>query len=123
MSVHDRPTSAELLAAVRSYLLDEVAAQTTDRRMKFRALIAANVIAIVDREFADAGELEIHEDAALCALGYADGNAFERRRMLCARIRNGEYDDPARDGALVAYARAHVEAKLRVANPAALARL
>lgn len=122
MSVHDRPSAAELLAAVRGYLRDEVAPATNDRRAKFRALIAANVLAIVEREAATAAELETSDDLGLRALGYGGGTGDERRAALCARIRSGDYDDPVRDPALMAYARAHVDAKLRVANPRALDR-
>lgn len=122
MSVHDRPTAAELVAAVRAYLLDEVAPHAPDRRAKFRALIAANVLAIVDRELESAAQLDALDDAGLRALGYLDGSAQDRRRALCLRIRAGAYDDPARDAALLAYAHAHVEMRLRVANPAALER-
>ena len=109
MSVHDRPTTLELLAAVRAYLLEEVAPATTDRRARFRALIAANVLAIVDRELTNDDEYEARDDAGLRALGYRDGSTGERRRALCARIRAGAYDDPARDAALIAYAHAHIE--------------
>jgi hypothetical protein len=122
MSLHDRPSAAELIEAVRSYLLDEVAPATNDRRARFRALIAANVLAVVGRELAHDDALEAAEDAALRELDYADGAPAERRRELCARIRSGAYDDPAANAALMAYARGHVAAKLGVANPAAAER-
>lgn len=53
MSLHDRPTVAEILEAVRAYLSDEVA-KTKDRRARFRALIAANVLGVAERELAAA---------------------------------------------------------------------
>jgi hypothetical protein len=116
MSLHDRPSYAELLAAVRDYLTREVAA-TSDRRARFRALIAANVLAVVEREIAAAPADAAAEDAALRALGYPDGTANERRKALCAAIRRGDYDAPERFAAASAYARAMVERKLAVANP------
>jgi hypothetical protein len=91
MSLHDRPSLAELLAAVRSYIADEVAPAAGDRRARFRALIAANVLAIAERELAASAE-----DAL------AEGRALER---------------PERSAAATAYAREMVVRKLAVANP------
>lgn len=116
MSLHDRPTLAELLAAVRDYLGREVAA-TDDRRARFRALIAANVLAVAERELAHGPADAAAEDVALAELGYIGGDADARRRALCAAIRAGEYDEPGRFAAVAAYARAMVVRKLAVANP------
>ncbi|GAC1409309.1 MAG: hypothetical protein NVSMB64_18080 [Candidatus Velthaea sp.] len=117
MSVHDRPTRSELIAAVRTYLLDEVVPQTSDRRSKFRARIAANVLAIVLRELESSSADEHAEEQRLDALGWASGTLIERRRELCARVRAGRCDDPAADDALMRYAFEGIEAKLRVSNP------
>jgi aminoglycoside phosphotransferase (APT) family kinase protein len=50
-NVNGRPTARELLDAVRGYLLDDVVPATTGR-VSFHARVAANVIAIVERELA-----------------------------------------------------------------------
>jgi len=117
LSLHDRPTVAELLAAVRAYLLEEVAAQAGDRRARFRALIAANVLAISERELATSADDERAENEALRSLGCAGGTVDERRQRVCEEIRSGRYDDPARFGAALEYARRMVERKLAIANP------
>jgi hypothetical protein len=122
MSLHDRPTMAELLAAVRSYIADEVAAKTEDRRARFRALIAANVLAIAERELANAPADARAEDEGLGALGYAEGEPDARRRQLCAEIRAGGYDAPDRFERALEFAREMVARKLAVANPKYLAR-
>jgi hypothetical protein len=121
MSLHDRPTIAEILAAVREYLSGEVAA-SSDRRARFRALIAANVLGIAERELASSAEDAAFEDRHLRALGYADGSADERRRKLCAEIRSGAYDEPSRFAPALAFARETVARKLGVSNPRYLAR-
>jgi hypothetical protein len=121
MSLHDRPTIAEILAAVREYLSGEVAA-SSDRRSRFRALIAANVLGIAERELASSAEDAAFEERHLRALGYADGPADERRRRLCVEIRSGAYDEPERFAAALASARETVARKLAVSNPRYLAR-
>jgi len=116
VSLHDRPTIFEILQAVRAYLTDEVA-KSDDRRARFRALIAANVLAIAERELATGAEDARIDDEALRVLGYADGDADEQRRRLSADIRSGAYDEPGRFAAALEYARDIVERKLAVSNP------
>ncbi len=117
MSLHDRPSPAELLAAVRGYIVDEVASVTDDRRARFRALVAANVLAIAERELTHAPGDAAAEDAALRALGYGEGSADERRRRLCADIRRGGYDAAESFADALDYARAMAARKLAVSNP------
>jgi hypothetical protein len=50
--MQDRPTSGELLAAVREFLQMEILPDLHDHRQKFRTLIAANVLSVVERELA-----------------------------------------------------------------------
>lgn len=141
--MNDRPTAEELLAAVREYLLTEVAPSAADHRSRFRALIAANVVAIVRRELGtyDAGvrtERELAEIASLVgeesgsrSAAGADGDAHadagaqagprgalvEANRRLAQWIRDGAADsgEPAR--AARALVRSQVEGKLAVSNP------
>jgi hypothetical protein len=131
--MQDRPTAPDLLAALRAFLLEEVAPALTDPRLRFRTLIAANVAAIVARELESEEERLRAEWTQLAALddepapapaSLADLRAAieARQRALCARIQAGEADaDPWRPAAW-RYARWSVEEKLRVANPRYLAR-
>jgi hypothetical protein len=121
MSLHDRPTLAELLEAVRGYLTEEVAA-TRDRRARFRALIAANVLAIAGRELKSAAGHERAELELLAELGFTEESADERRATLARRIREGAYDGPEEWQRAADYARATVSMKLAVANPRFLER-
>jgi hypothetical protein len=122
MSLHDRPSPLELLEAVREYLSEEVAA-TPDRRARFRALIAANVLAIAAREIASAPEDERAEEALFVELGIREGTLDERRALLAARIRAGACDEPAEWSRVTGYARETVLRKLAVANPKFAARV
>ena len=83
---HDAPTAAQLIEAVREWLERDVAA-STEGRLKFHARVAANVLAIVEREL-DLGGLQATEHAArLARLGVPDDAA------LAAGIRRHEFDD------------------------------
>ena len=99
---HDRPTPLELLEAVREFLADEIVPILDDHRLKFRTLVAVNGLAIAQRQ------LEAGEETGLDA---------DEARSLAARIRAGDVPDDA-----LALLRAHVEAKVRVSNPAYLER-
>src|SRR4051812_46875744 len=95
----DRPTAAELAAAVREFLESELLPLFDDPRLRFRTRVAMNALGIVEREVAapppDRG---------------AD-------RELAARIRAREVGVEA-----LPELKAAVEAKLRVSNPRYLER-
>ena len=137
--MQDRPAATELLAAVRQFLRDEVAPALGDPRLRFRALIAANVVGIVVRELAGEEDRLLAEWERLGALlGVGISPTAEpappatldelraaidaRKRELCERIQAGEADEGPWRREVLAYARWSVEEKLRVANPRYLAR-
>jgi hypothetical protein len=99
---HDRPTPAELVEAAREFLADEILPILDDHRLKFRTLVAMNALAIAQRQ------LEVADDTGL---------SVDEARALATRIRAGDVPADA-----IARLRAHVEAKLRVSNPAYLKR-
>lgn len=122
-----RPTAVELLDAVRAFLEDEVVPATGDDRLRFRARVAANAVAIAAREVA-AGAAPSDADAAELAalLGVedprerglsADEAAAELAAELARRIRAGEA--PA---AALAVAQRSVARALAVASPRYLER-
>src|SRR5436190_23021928 len=136
--MQDRPTSTQLLAAVREFLQREIVPTLGDHRQKFRTLIAANVLGVVERELAGEEERLRAEWTRLGALLGGDAGAPDgapagtldelraaidaRKRALCARIQAGEADDGPWRLDVLAYARWAVEEKLRVANPRYLQR-
>lgn len=104
--LHNRPTAAELVAAVAEFLETEVRAGTTGA-VNFHARVAANVLRTVEREMLDdSGE---EPRAALAALGVAD------ERELSAAIRRGELDDRGPD--VLPTLRTLVRHRLAVAHP------
>lgn len=123
--MQDRPTIAELLTAVRGFLADEAVA-ALDGTAKFHARVAANVLAIVQRELElEPAQLAAEWERLDALLGPAElppasglrEGLLARTEVLCARIRAGDADaGPFRD-ATVAHVRQTVIEKLAVTNP------
>jgi len=107
----DRPTASELLQAVREYLADEVVPATSGR-ISFHARVAANVVAMIERELALAPQLQEAQRRRLESLG------LESEAGFAAAIRNGTFDD--RWSEALAAARADADDRLRIANPSYL---
>lgn len=109
--MHDRPNANELIAAVREFLESELLPSIADARLRFQTLIAANVLAIAERELTD-------DDGASANARQA---AVAANALLCERIRKGEFDAEPRFTAMLRKLRQSVEHKLEVANPRYLA--
>jgi len=85
-SLHGRPTAPELVGAVREWLAGDLH-EGTDGRLRFHARVAANALAMVERELAlGPAQAEAHA-ARLRDLGAADD------AELAAAIRAGDLDD------------------------------
>jgi Domain of unknown function (DUF6285) len=104
---HDVPTMAELVESVREWLERDV--MTAGGALGFNARVAANVLAIVEREIAGGAEHEAVHQQRLESLGVAND------RELAEQIRAGAFDD--RLDEVKAAVRASVRDKLTVANP------
>lgn len=126
--MQDRPHAAELAQAVREFIETEVLPEIDDPRLRFRALVAANGLGILERELALGVPLVRREvDSLGRLLGHADPppldleelhrRASELNRELVLRIRAGD----APEGTL-AHLVATVADKLRVASPRYLER-
>ncbi len=133
--MQDRPTAEELVRAAGQFLARELVPVIVDPRLRFRALVAANVLAIVAREL-QAGEapLRAEWERLVRLLGKQDaaepGSTAELvlsllalNRELCARVRAGEMDDGPRNAAAAEHARQTLVDKLRTSNPRYLERL
>ena len=136
--MQDHPTSIELIDAVAQFLNTELAPTLNDPRLKFRALVAANVLNIVGRELEMDAELTRAEWHRLDALmgddpstplrANAPGEDLRQEidvmtRALCVRIRAGDADDGEFHDAAFAHVEQSVMEKLQVANPKYLERL
>ncbi len=113
----DRPTASELLAAISDFLREEAtpALDRSDPRLGFQMRVAANSLAILEREArlgpaADARELE-----RLQRLLGRTGTLKDLNRELARELREGKRDE--RDGQLMAHLEATIADKIAIANP------
>ncbi len=132
--MQDRPTILELLGAVREFLTRQVV-PALDGGRQFHARVAANVLAIVERELRDADEqlrAEWMRLQPLCAEDPENDPLEETppedpvvlraavgalNAELAARIRQGDADHGPLREAVMAHLRVTTDDKLRVANP------
>jgi hypothetical protein len=106
--LHDVPTAAQLVEAVREFLERDVMA-ATEGRVRFHTRVAVNALNMVQRELEKGPAQAAAHAAGLDRLGVAD------EADLAAAIRSGSLDD--RRAEVVAVLRDTVRAKLEVANP------
>lgn len=125
--MNDRPSAAELLAAVEQFL-EEEAVPALEGPARFHARVAANVLRIVARELATEDEHLAREWAGLARLLGADPRPpagrealrdalLARNEELVRRIRAGEADAGPWREALLEHLAAVVADKLDVAQP------
>jgi hypothetical protein len=91
----ERPTARELSQAILEFLGGEILPTLTDRRLRFRTLVAMNALGIVHRE--------------LAALPAEDDS---EQRELARMIRAGDVPPGT-----LHRVKADVEARLRIASP------
>lgn len=82
---HDEPDAATLLEAVREFLRSEVEPQT-EGRLRYHLKVAANVLAIVERELEVGPEQAVRHGERLRRLG------FDNDQALAQAIRSGALD-------------------------------
>jgi hypothetical protein len=113
----DRPTQAELLAAVADFLRDEAvpALDRTNPGLAFQLRVAANALAILDREQRLGPAADARERQRLMTLLGRDGTLDDLNRALAAELRAGTRDET--DAALMAHLEATVADKIAIANP------
>lgn len=105
---HDAPSAAELITAVREWIEGDVMGGT-EGRLRFHARVAANALAIVERELALGAEQAAAHAERLAGLGLASDAELARA------IRDGALDDRYDEAKAAVWA--SVRDKLAVAHP------
>jgi hypothetical protein len=113
----DRPTAAELLAAIADFLRDEATPvlDRADPRLGFQMRVATTSLAILEREWRLAPDADKKEQARLVELLGREGTLDELNRELARQLRAGERDE--QDSALMAHLEATISDKIAIANP------
>jgi hypothetical protein len=113
----DRPTAAELLAAVADFLREEAtpALDAAEPRLGFQMRVAANSLAILEREWRLGPGADAREQARLVKLLGREGTLAELNQELARELRTGQRDE--RDPALMAHLEATIADKIAIANP------
>jgi len=91
--MHDAPSTAELVEAVKRFIDDTASPQLTGHAA-FHARVASNVLATILRELEQRPHAEQEEKARLLALLNAEPDTplDTLNRDLCERIRKGDMD-------------------------------
>ena len=113
----DRPTAAELLAAIADFLREEAtpALDRTEPRLGFQMRVAVNSLAILEREARLGPPADAREKSRLAKLLGHDGTLPDLNRELARQLREGRRDE--RDAGLMAHLEATVADKIAIANP------
>jgi Domain of unknown function (DUF6285) len=113
----DRPTAAELLAAIADFLREEAtpALDKAEPRLGFQMRVAANALAILEREARLGPAADAREHARLARLLGRHGSLADLTRELARLLRAGKRDE--RDAALMEHLEATVADKIAIANP------
>jgi len=83
------PSAAELVTAIRSFLEDKAMPELKGHTA-FHARVAANALAILERELSDAPSAEERASARLSDLLGRQGSYEDLTRLLATRIRAGD---------------------------------
>lgn len=110
----ERPTAAELVAAVADFL-EGMVQPALDGRLSFHTKVAANALRIVQRELTDGPAVAAAELARLRELTGSDGDLATLNSVLAQRIRSGEL--PAEDPALREHLVRSVLSRIAIDNP------
>jgi hypothetical protein len=113
----DRPTASELLLAIADLLREEVTPvlDKAEPRLGFQMRVAANSLAILEREARLGPAADAREHERLATLLGRQGTLEELNRELARQLRAGQRDE--RDGTLMAHLEATIADKIAIANP------
>lgn len=124
--MQDPPLIQELLSAAREHLQTEVIPELEDPGLRFRTRVAANVLAIAERQLAlDPVQSELEFERLIVLLG-EERNELPLERLaqeLKERVAAGEFDKAPERQTLIGHLIQTAVEKLKIANPRYLERV
>ncbi|MFV1858420.1 MAG: DUF6285 domain-containing protein [Anaerolineales bacterium] len=124
--MQDKPLIQELLSAAREHLLTQVIHELEDPGLRFGTRVAANVLAIAERELALApvqSEVEYRRLVALLGEQQVELPLEQLTQELMDRVAAGAFDQEPERSALIAHLMHTAVEKLKIANPRYLERV
>lgn len=124
--MQDPPFIHDLLSAAREHLQTQVIPELEDPGLRFRTRVAANVLAIAERELALDSVLSKVEYGRLIALLGEEWKEIPLERLtqdLRDRVAAGDFDQGPEHQALIAHLIQTAVEKLQIANPRYLERV
>lgn len=132
--MQDPPDAIQLLEAAREHLSESVVPALDDRGLRFRTRVAANVLAILERELSASEEAAREEYRRLTTLLGETQMTIPRgshlvvllraaTRRLYRRVSLGEFDADPRKSELLSHLKRTAVNKLWINNPRYLARI
>ncbi len=124
--MQDKPLIQELLSAAREHLLTQVIHELQDPGLRFRTRVAANVLAIAERELALApvqSEVEYRRLVALLGEQQKELPLEQLTQELKDQVAAGAFDQDPERSALIAHLMQTAAEKLKIANPRYLKRV
>ena len=111
----DRPTTEELLNAVREHLINNLA-PTLKGQPAFHLLVATNALGMIERTFAQGSDMDQAERERLQAILESDEtDLITLNKEFVSQIKSGELDDSRET--LLDHLRKTAHDKLTLANP------
>ncbi len=114
--MHNQPSVAELVQAVKNFI-DDTAAPNLEGHAAFHARVASNTLATVLRDLEARLENETDEAVGLRTLlgDNTDANLYDMNRQLSAKIQSGDMDITT--PGLLAHLKATTIAQIEVDQP------
>jgi hypothetical protein len=112
----DPPAALEILPLVAEFLLRELAPAQADAKLRYRTLVAANLLRIAGRELGTLAEFEVDADGRAVPPGLIDAAGSLRAFTDDLSTGRRRLTDPETFALAIQY----VEGKLRIADPEAL---
>lgn len=90
----NRPYKQEIVTTVRQFLSDEAHAEVDSKALAYKLRIAANLLAILERELEQSSQAWLREQQRLTQwCDESSDDPYQLNQALCEKIRSGQLDN------------------------------